>query len=174
LDIREALKELERMHATETVRRESIIAWYRFYSRKLPIMHPERSEVDLIRTVALWMKLTDQGGSPGFPYDYKSELNFAPIDPLEALDAKPNWLFWLGVLSMGGGLVGVFFKWTVGLTFLIAGVGTWIVAYKLQGGATNRDLILYDREARRALDWASKGGLALRGVAPSEPGRVDR
>jgi hypothetical protein len=82
MELREALQEIQRMHATETVRRESIIAWYRWFHRRVPrdfpVMVPERSEGDLVMTAALWMTLSDVGGDPPFPYDYRSELNLSP------------------------------------------------------------------------------------------------
>jgi hypothetical protein len=42
MNSQDALEEIQRMHETQTVRRESIIAWYRWYSvlHKFPTMHP--------------------------------------------------------------------------------------------------------------------------------------
>lgn len=162
MDPQQALQEIERMHETETVRRESIISWYRWYSQfpsnRLPRMYPERSDVDLIRTLALWMELTDRGGSPGFPYEYKSALSLPAINPAQAANPSIMWL--VGALAFVAGIAGLFFNWEVGLTLIIAGPTMIYVSYKLSGGATNPDLMkegpsLYEREGRRVLEWAA-------------------
>ena len=95
------------MHETQTVRRESIIAWYRWYSvlHRFPTMHPERSDVDLLRTIALWMELTDRGGSPGFPHDYKTDITFSTSAPLQS--AKQNIASILGFVGMVGAVIGI-------------------------------------------------------------------
>lgn len=147
------------MHADRTVRRESIVAWYRWYSRNLPRMHPERSDVDLIRTAALWMQLTDRGGSPGFPFDYGSELSFPDIDPASTRRASPWWL--LGVLTVGAGVILLFFTWKLGLALVAAGELAQCIGYWLCGGPTNPELMthganFYERGGRRVIDWAAE------------------
>lgn len=143
----------------ETVRRESIVAWYRwcsqFSSNRLPRMYPDRSDVDLIRTMALWMELTDQGGSPGFPYKYKSDLSFPTINPAEPPQPSVMWL--VGAVAFVTGVVALFFNWKIGLALLIGGVVIYYVGYKLSGGATNPNLIkegsyLYEREGKRVFE----------------------
>lgn len=152
------IHEIQRMHETETVRRESIIAWYAMYRSKLPPCRPERSDVDLIRTVALWMELTDRGGQPGFPYQYKSELSFPSIDPQSP--ARPNWFWLASLLVIVAGLVAFLFDWRIGIALLLTGgLGNYF-NYRIRGGAGNPDLIkegtaLYEKEARPVLEWAS-------------------
>ena len=159
MDIQQASQEIQRMHETETLRRESIIAWYSLYANKLPSMQPERSDVDLIRTIAIWMELTDRGGSPGFPYDYKSALSFPTINPAEPAKPSVMWLF--GAVAFVAGIVTLFFNWKIGLALIVAGPLIIFVAYKLSGGTTNPNLMkqgssLYEREGRRVLDWAAQ------------------
>lgn len=161
MDNHQPLQEIQRMHETETVRRESIIAWYRWYSQfpsnRLPRMYPERSDVDLIRTMALWMELTERGGSPGFPYDYRSALDFPRIHPTEPSKASVMWL--VGMLALVVGVVVLFFNWKVGVALIIAGPIANYVGYRLSGGATNPDLMkegssVYERVGKRVLEWA--------------------
>ena len=161
MDNEQALQEFQRMHETETVRRESIIAWYRWHSQmpsnRLPQMYPERSDVDLIRTIALWMELTDRGGNPGFPYDYKSALNFPTINPTRPAKGSTSWL--VGTVVFVVGIVAVFFNWIIGLLLIIGGSLVVCAGYKLSGGASNPDLMkegsaLYEREGKRVLEWA--------------------
>jgi hypothetical protein len=161
----QALQEIQRMHETETVRRESIIAWYRWYSQfpsnRLPRMYPERSDVDLIRTIALWMELTDRGGNPGFPYEYKCALGFPEINPTQLAKGSRGWV--VGALAFLAGIVVVFFDWRIGLTIIIGGGVINYVSYKLAGGAANPDLMkvgssLYETEGKRVLEWAARHG----------------
>ena len=123
MDIQQALQHIQRMHETETVRRESIIGWYCFYAKKLPSMQLERSDVDLSRTIALWMELTDRGGSPGFPHDYKSALSFPTISAAEPANPNKMWLF--GAVSFVAGIVILFFNWKIGLGRHAVGHGHW-------------------------------------------------
>lgn len=162
----EALQEIQRMHEHRTVRPESIVAWYRFYSNKLPRMYPERSDVDLIRTAALWMELTDRGGSPGFPFDYRSELNFSTVGPTRTPRGNRFWVF--GVSVMIAGLVTLFFAWKIAIVMLVAGVIIHYLGYRLSGGPANPDLMtegttLYEQEGRRVMEWA------MERRAPSSP-----
>jgi hypothetical protein len=145
------------MHEDRTVRRESIVAWYRFYSRKLPRMYPERSDVDLVRTIALWMELTDKGGRPGFPFDYRSDLEFSTVDVAREPRGSVLWL--VGEVVLGAGVIALFFSWKVGLVLVLSGVLIEYAAYRVRGGATNSDLLtegttLYEREGRRVIEWA--------------------
>lgn len=158
MDIQLALQKIERMHKSETVRRESIIAWYRFYATQLPPMHPERSDVDLIRTIALWMELTDRGGSPAFPYEYKTDIQFPTINVAEP--AVPNVAWLLGVLAIVAGLVTLFLNWKIGLALMLSGPIMQIVGYKLAGGSANPNLMkqgssLYEKEGKRVLEWVA-------------------
>lgn len=159
MDAQRALELIQRMHTEKTVRRESIVGWYRFYARKLPRMHPERSDVDLIRTVALWMQLTDRGGSPGFPYEYKCEVRFPTIDPKGVPRASVTWP--LGVAAIIIGIIVLFFNWKIGLALVVAGPMLQYIGYRLRGGPANPDLMkegttLYEREGRRVLEWAEQ------------------
>lgn len=159
MESQQALQEIQRMHETQTVRRESIIAWYSFYAKKLPTMQPQRSDVDLIRTIALWMKLTDSGGSPGFPYEYKSALAFPSINASAPTAPSPAWL--LSAVAVVAGIVTTYLNWKIGVALIVSGFLINYVAFRLNGGATNPDLMkegssLYEREGRRVLEWAEK------------------
>jgi len=159
MDAQEASELIERMHAEETVRNDSIIAWYRFYERHLPTMHPERSDVDLMRTVALWMELTDKGGSPGFPYEYRSEFQFPAVNP--NIEPRTNIGWFLGIAVIGCGIVAIFFNWKISLALVALGTIVQYVGYRLNGGPANADLMkegtkLYEREGRRVIEWSEQ------------------
>lgn len=154
----ESLAHLQHMHAAQAVSRESIIAWYTFYGDKLPTMNPERSEVNLIRTVALWMRLTDQGGAPGFPWDYRSTLSLPEVLRAQTNPGKPSPMLPLGVLLLLGGVVAFFVSNDWALPLLLGGVAALYFGYKQQGGATNAGLMvpgstLYEQEGRRVVEW---------------------
>lgn len=168
MDIQQAAQEIRRMHESQTVHRESIIAWYRFYGHKLPRRYPERSDSDLIQTVALWMELTDRGGSPEFPYDYKSDLNFSTINPAEPARGNRTWL--LSVIAIVAGVVTLFFSWKIGLGLIVGGSIVNYLGYKLAGGPSNPQLMkegsaLYEKEGKRVLEWAA----AQRRAEPDPP-----
>jgi len=156
MDEDSALHEIQRMHEAKTVRRESIIGWYYWYADKLPRMHPERSVVDLVRTGALWMELTDRGGKPGFPYEYRSELDLSVME--SPLPTKPSWAYRVGLLLILAGLIGLFVRPLAAAGLIVLGPVVWWVGYQLSGGPTNPDLLkegstLYRKEGRRVLEW---------------------
>lgn len=151
-----ALAEIQKMHEKKEVTRKSIIGWYSFYSHKLPKMKPERSDVDLIRTIALWMDLTDKGGTPPFPYDYKSKINLESID----INSPPKGskLFPIGILTFLIGIILLFFNWRLGIIIMLIGPAILFIGYKLQGGATNPDILkedslLFRKEGKRVFNW---------------------
>ena len=159
MDKTTALSYIQKMHETKCVTRESVIAWYHFYSHSLPKMFPERSDIDLIRTISLWMELTDKGGNPKFPFDYRSQLNFAAIDL--ATPAKLSKMFPVQMILLLTGIIVVFFNWIIGTALILLGPLLVYFEYKLEGGATNPDLIkenssLYRYEARRVLEWSQQ------------------
>jgi hypothetical protein len=133
------LATLQRMHETRTISNSEIIAWYHFYAHKLPKMYPERSDVDLIRTVALWMKLTDSGGDPGFPFHYRSELTYPSIDPFRSSKPRIWFLFGNGISLLG--VILLFLNWKIALVLIIGGQAIDYVAYRAAGGPTNPDLM---------------------------------
>jgi len=158
MDKEQALKTIQHMHETRTITRESIIGWYYFYSHKLPKMFPERSEAGLIRTIALWMELTDKGGAPAFPHDYKSELNFS-FD----LTSTPKLSIALpiGVLTSVAGIITLFFNIIIGIGLVVVGQIIIFIDYKLRGGSTNPDLLkenslLFRKEGKRVIEWSQK------------------
>jgi hypothetical protein len=159
MDKAAALARIQRMHETQIVTNDAIIAWYEFYADKLPKMHPERSDVDLIRTIALWMDLTDRGGSPEFPYEYRSALSFPSID-----STRPPKTRIIPLLGNGTSLVGIlllFFYWKLALMLIVGGQVVDYIAYRVAGGAANPDLMtpgttLYEKQGKRVLDWASR------------------
>lgn len=120
-------------------------------------MTPERSGADLIRTIALWMELTDKGGAPAFPYDYHAhpDLKLDLIDLSLILRQVKRGLF--GVISMLTGLVLLFFNFVLGLGLLLLGPVIWVVGYTMQGGATNIDL--FRKETERVLRWVQEHSL---------------
>jgi len=158
MDREQALKKIQHMHETRTITRESIIGWYYFYSNKLPRMLPERSEVDLIRTIALWMELTDKGGAPAFPYDYKSELNFSlDLTPTQ----KRSVAFLIGILTSIAGIITLFSNIIIGISLVVVGQIIVVIDYKLRGGPINPDLLkedtlLFRKEGKRVIEWSQK------------------
>lgn len=163
MDRARALSLIQQMHERRTVTNDAVVAWYNFYKAKLPKRQPERSEVDLIRTVALWMELTDKGGRPGFPYQYRSELKFPTIKPTE--DAKLNKSSLIGLIGSIISIVGIvilFLNWIYGLALIIGGQLISYLGYRLDGGPTNPDLMkegitLYEKEGRRVIEWVTNG-----------------
>ncbi len=156
MDKKSALSMIDKMHETRTVTNESIIAWYYFYEGKLPKMNPERSEVDLVRTVALWMKLTDMGGVPEFPYDYRSAVVMPSVDPVR--EPKPRVAASVAILGLLGGLILLFLDWRLGIIGIGVCLLILVVGYRRAGGPTNPDLMtegtsLYEREGRRVFQW---------------------
>lgn len=159
MDKAAALTTIQRMHETRTVTNDAIIAWYYFYNHKLPRMHPERSDIDLIRTIALWMKLTDRGGAPGFPFQYRSALSFPSIDPTRPAKPRIAWLIGNGISLIG--VILLLFNWKIALVIIIGGQGINYLGYRVAGGSSNPDLMtegntLYENEGKRVIEWASK------------------
>ncbi len=159
MDKAAALTTIQRMHETRTISNDAIIAWYRLYDHKLPRMHPERSDVDLVRTIALWMELTDRGGNPGFPFQYRSALNFPSIDPTRTGKPKIAWLVGNGISLIG--VILLLFNWKIALVLIIGGQVVDYAGYRAAGGRCNPDLMtegttLYEKEGKRVLEWASK------------------
>jgi hypothetical protein len=153
---KDALAEIQKMHETKEVTRNSIIGWYSFYSHKLPKMKPERSDVDLVRTIALWMELTEKGGKPPFPYDYKSKINLESIDMNSPV--KGSKLFPIGILTFLIGTILLFFNWRLGGIIILIGPAILFIGYKLQGGATNPDILkenslLFRKEGQHVFNW---------------------
>ena len=153
------LAQIQQMHASGVVSRDAVIAWYRFYESSLPKMQPERSVVDLIRTVNLWMQLTDQGGPQPFPFEYRSSLVFAALSDPGTFSRKPNPAVPLGQLAVLSGLVGLFFSRRIGVGLMILGAAVLFIGYKLDGGSANLDLMaagstLYEQEGKRVIEWA--------------------
>ncbi len=158
MDKTEALKEIQRMHADKIVRRESIIAWYKFYSNKLPRMHPERSIVELIQTIDLWMDLTDKGGQPGFPFQYQSELELPDPSQIKP-KGSPLWL--LGTIVLIVSLPLIYFHWKSAVIIALLGFFINLAGYHKAGGQKNVDLLspdttLYKKYAKRVYDWSNK------------------
>ncbi len=163
----DALRQIERMHETQTVRRESIIGWYRWYSvfHKFPPMYPERSDVDLVRTIALWMELTDRGGSPGFPYEYKTDITFSTSTSSQS--TKQSIASILGFVGMVGAVIGIaalFFNWKTGLAVILGSVLSNLTGYWVAGGSSNPSVMTpgtrsYRAEGKRVLEWVAKQGV---------------
>lgn len=146
----DALREIQKMHETKTVLQESVIGWYCFYSYKLPKMHPERSLTDLIKTIDLWMELTDRGGAPEFPYEYKCGIDLTSVK----LDnrKKGNISFPIGFILLLIGAICIFVKFTLGIALLIISLLILYIGYKFEGGSKNPEL--YARELTRVIKWA--------------------
>jgi len=145
----DALREIQKMHKTKTVFRESIIGWYYFYSEKLPKMHPERSLADLIRTIDLWMRLTDRGGQPGFPYEYKCgiDLSGVKLDNPDKLNVVFPFYFILMIIC----LISVFVNFKLGLSLISLSILVSYIDYRVKGGYKN--LNLYEKELSRVYEW---------------------
>lgn len=152
----DAIRNLQMMHESQTVTRDGIIAWYYFYSDKLPPMRPERSDLDLIRTIALWMRLTDQGASPGFPYDYAPDLRLGSVNVLRRRSHKLT--FALEMTALAAGLALLFFGWRIGILFIIGGLTIPIVAYLLRHSTPSSKLL--QEYTIRAMQWSERQDLS--------------
>jgi hypothetical protein len=154
-----ALALIQHMHETKTVTNDAVIAWYKFFAHNLPKMRPERSDVDLLRTVALWMELTKNGGSPGFLYQYRSEPTYPSIKPHEPAKPDRSWL--IGTMVSICGIAALFLDWKLGVVLIVGGQLIHFIAYRIAGGPTNPNLMkdgttLYEQEGRPVMEWASK------------------
>lgn len=145
-----AFKQIQLMHEQEHITENSIIGWYYFYSHKLPKMKPERSLADVLRTIALWMELTDNGGSPGFPYDYQTNIKI----PIETIKAKKLNFFvevcWILVIV---GLILLFFNIILGLSSISLGILLLIVNYNLSDGSKNIESVIGLKSSKRVVEW---------------------
>jgi len=150
VDIHEADFEYKRMHESRTIRRASIIAWYRLYDHKLPDLKPCSSDAELIRTIALWMTLSDNGGKPGFPFDYASELQ---LDREYFVDSvRPSRLWASSVFVFALGLIWLFIRWQLGLAVIALGIIINIMSYYITGGRSG-PLSLDREDAIRVTTW---------------------
>ena len=159
MDRSTALEHIQLMRETKTVSREAVVAWYSFYAHKLPDRHPERSEVDLVRTIALWMELTDRGGSPGFPYDYRTDMQFPDIERAE--DSPPSKIWPIGVLLYVAAAICLFLNWKISVYLLLVGLLIQYAGYRRQGGSSNPVLMTpdsseYESVGQRVLEWVSQ------------------
>lgn len=155
MSLQDAIGRIREMHDTQTVRQMSIIAWYYFYQDKLPKMTPERSLADLILTTALWMELTDKGGSPGFPYDYRSALELESVDTSAN---PPSSLAWLCPLVILAGIVLLFFRILPGLVVVVTGAVMTYLASWVQSGTTKVQSVP-KRDLERVLTWSREHAL---------------
>lgn len=158
MNIQNALDEIQKMNASETVTRDSIIGWYNFYKRKLRAMSPERSMFDTLYTIGVWMKLTDKGNSPGFPYSFKTDIDLSQIDQEQPKMKKLGGL--LNLLSPFitiAGIVISFINILPGIIISVFGLSLVFVGYHLSGGRRNIDLYYKDTDpVRRAFLWVQK------------------
>jgi hypothetical protein len=141
---------IQEMHERQLVTRESVINWYLFYANKLPKMTPERSDADLIRTIALWMELTDKGGSPEFPFDYKTDIT---IPKFSAETKKADPFFTVNLLLLISGLIAIFIKWKLGLGLIGLGILSMIVNYLFRGGSKNYESVVATTDGQRVIEW---------------------
>lgn len=147
------LAAIQRMHETKLVNRDALIGWYRWYQRQLPPLRPEQSNRDLLLTLATWMDLTEKGGRPAFPYDYRTDLDFSQV-ALDIAD-RPGLGWPIGAFILVVGLVLLFFRPWVGVGLVVLGVALQWILYKSRGGASS--VAMKDpavrREVDRALRW---------------------
>ena len=150
MTVKSNLAHIQEMHERQLVTRDSIINWYYFYANKLPKMKPERSNADLVRTIALWMELTDSGGAPGFPFDYKTDIKI-PDSSINRINVDPYFI--LNQLLMVTGIVTIFIRWKWGLGIIGFSILSFIVNYQLRGGPKNFDSVRLTNEGQRAIEW---------------------
>jgi hypothetical protein len=141
---------IREMHERQLVTRDSVINWYYFYADKLPKMAPERSDADLIRTIALWMELTDKGGSPGFPFEYKTDI-IIPKFSIEEKKIDP--FFSVNVLLIIAGLISIFINLKVGIGLIAVGVLLMIVNYKIRGASRQFETVVNTQDGQRVIGW---------------------
>ncbi len=145
-----ALKQIQLMHEQKLITKDSIIGWYSFYSNKLPKMKPGRSSADLVRTISLWMELTEKGGSPEFPYDYNTDINLSHVP---TKNEKPDILFGVNWLIIIIGLILLFFNFYFGLTSFFIGILFMIINYKFKGGSKNIDTVTRTKDGKKVIEW---------------------
>jgi hypothetical protein len=150
---KDALEEIQTMHLSELVTKRSIIGWYTFYGDKLPMMKPERSMADLTRTIALWMDLTEKGGSPAFPYHYKTNI---PISDDAVKNSSPDPYLGISLLTLFVGIVMLFIRSGIGLLIIGLAISTIIMNYLIRGGSRNLDTVISARETAGAIIWLRK------------------
>ena len=113
-------------------------------------MAPERSDADLIRTIALWMELTDKGGSPGFPFEYKTDI-IIPKFSIEEKKIDP--FFSVNVLLIIAGLISIFINLKVGIGLIAVGVLLMIVNYKIRGASRQFETVVNTQDGQRVIGW---------------------
>ena len=147
------LEAIQQMHETKTVTRDALIGWYGWYQSQLPPLKPVRSDTDLLLTLATWMDLTEKGGQPAFPYEYRTDLDFPTVD-FDIAD-RPSLAWPLGALMVIGGLIILFFHLWMGLSLIAGGLLLHWLLYRSRGAATA--VAMKDervrREVDRALEW---------------------
>lgn len=146
----DALAEMQTMHSSRLVTKQSIIGWYIFYCHKLPKMKPERSMADLVRTIALWMELTQKGGTPAFPYHYKTDIF---ISAGTDKNGRPDPYFGISMLTLFVGIVILFIRPGIGLFTIGIAISTIIINYVTRGGSRNLDTVISPRETVDAVIW---------------------
>jgi hypothetical protein len=144
---------IREMHERQLVTKDSVINWYYFYADKLPKMTPEKSDADLIRTMALWMELTDKGGSPEFPYDYKTDI-LIPKFSIEERKIDP--FFSINILLIIVGLVSIFINLKIGIGLIAVGVLLMIVNYKIRGASRNFETVVSTQDGQRVISWITE------------------
>ncbi len=173
-----ALEAIALMHETRCVTNESIVAWWTLARRHFPTMNldPEKHEVDLVRAAALWMRLTEQGRAPEFPFAYRSALRLPSLG--QQPTARPDSGFGLGLLLtfLALGALAVHRYAAVGLG-VVAAV-TFVLGYRRSGGAKNpgflaEDGYLFRTEGRRVFEWHRSRSVAIVPAATHEESMPD-
>jgi hypothetical protein len=111
------------------------------------------------------MELTDRGGSPGFPYEYKADITFSTSTASQS--AKQNIASILGFVGMVGAVIGIvalFFNWKTGVPVILGSVLSSFTGYWLAGGSSNPSVMTpgtrsYRAEGKRVLEWVAKQGV---------------
>lgn len=111
-----AYRRLQEMHESHRISPQTVIAWYHFYSDKLPRMRPENSRQELLATFAVWQALAARGGGPEIPAGYAIDPELLPrtqaeeaalgldaaAERLQAIQSVPRLRGWVYAVPVAG------------------------------------------------------------------------
>lgn len=151
-DYTKAYDEIDKMNETKTVTASSVVAWYVIHSEQLKkyhIMMPERSVADNLRTMELWMRISENGGRDAFPFDYQADFDLAEIE--QVIDTKPETFRVIGWVITFIGFILMFSRGLWGGLLLFIGFMFEYISYKIRRNGKKGSL--YIKEIKKAAKW---------------------